>query len=650
MRVVFDAEFDSLNPTKLWCLVAHDLDKDREHVFRFDEDTTWRELVFFSKRVSSWIGANSLLFDNPNLRRLIPGIVVRDEYPKSIDLQVVSRLIHYDREGGHGVEAWGESFGIEKPEVIEYDKPELIETYVHRCREDVRIQARIYRELARFIESEDWQLPIKVEHDATLICRAIGERGFAFDLPKAQELLAQLETEMEEVEKEIHSSIPPRVVPGKPKVLRYTKEGRPHANVAKFFGEPVPSFVDGCDFVPVTFESFNPGSHKQRIELLNAAGWQPTEKTKSHLQAERMKNGPEKEAKLAQFAVSGWKVNENNLNTLPANAPVGAKKLAEWLTLEGRRGDLAEWIANYNEHTGALHPQINHIGAWTHRKSHARPNCANIFGLFYIKNCKDTDNPTPVESVKVRYNNRLRSTWVARPDHLLVGTDAEGIQLRILAHAMGDRDYGRAVAEGRKEDETDVHNVNRRALGLNHTTRDDAKTFIYAWVLGASIRKVQEILKCSTGQAGAAVRNFLERLPALGQLKQEKIPFYARRGYFDGVDRRKVICRSEHLMLAGILQEGESTIMKHANVLWRKWADEEKIPYFQVNDVHDEWQTEVPIVSRLQFDKNGRPWTDETNRLGELQRESIAEVGRRLGVLTPLAGTTDVGWNWYETH
>ena len=91
-------------------------------------------------------------------------------------------------------------------------------------------------------------------------------------------------------------------------------------------------------------------------------------------------------------------------------------------------------------------------------------------------------------------------------------------------------------------------------------------------------------------------------------------------------------------MLSGYLQNGESIIMKRANRLWREWADAEKIFYKQVDFVHDEWQTEC----------SGS--LDMAERLGELQRESIVQVGKDLGVYCPLAGSTDIGTNWLETH
>lgn len=145
-------------------------------------------------------------------------------------------------------------------------------------------------------------------------------------------------------------------------------------------------------------------------------------------------------------------------------------------------------------------------------------------------------------------------------------------------------------------------------------------------------------LRTTNKKAKEAENNFLNSLPKLKKLKSGLIPRDARRGYFEGLDGRKVLCDSEHLMLAGYLQNGESIVMKWANRLWREQADKEKIVYKQVDFVHDEWQSEV--AGSL----------DMAERLGEIQRNSIVQAGLDLNIFCPLAGSTDIGKNWYETH
>lgn len=173
---------------------------------------------------------------------------------------------------------------------------------------------------------------------------------------------------------------------------------------------------------------------------------------------------------LEHYKRYGWKVNEDNLKTLPETAPEAAKDLAKWLTLEGRRSSLEEWLGCVSE-DGRIHGKFWHIGAWTHRMSHSSPNQANIPACW-----PDGLEPkSAVEEVKKKYDSELRALF--KTDHYLVGADAEGIQLRILAHYMKSEEYRDAILRGKKEDSTDIHNLNKRALGSICRTRDDAKTF-----------------------------------------------------------------------------------------------------------------------------------------------------------------------------
>lgn len=339
----------------------------------------------------------------------------------------------------------------------------------------------------------------------------------------------------------------------------------------------------------------------------------------------------EQDKRGEKFLKYGWTLSEVNLNTLPDDAPEGAKNLATWLTLEGRRSSLVEWLGHVKD-DGRIHGRFTHIGAWTGRMAHSAPNQANIPAAFHGK------PKTAVEAVKAKYDGPMRGLWRVEEGNWLVGTDAEGIQLRILAHLMNSQEYIDAIVSGKKEDETDIHNVNKRALGLKHVTRDMAKTFIYAFLLGAGPGKIAEILKVNSRQAADAMDNFTHSISGLHQLKNKVIPYVAKRGWFRGLDGRKVPVPSEHKVLAGMLQNGEAVVMKHAALLWAKRAREEGINFKLVTWPHDEWQTEVC----------GNYATAE--RLGEIQRQSIVDTGVNLGIICPLAGSTDIGKTWGETH
>jgi DNA polymerase I len=344
-----------------------------------------------------------------------------------------------------------------------------------------------------------------------------------------------------------------------------------------------------------------------------------------------VKDNKQTDPRGEKFLRYGWMCNEDNLSTLPEDAPEGAKNLAEWLTLEGRRSSLAEWVGHVKD-DGRIHGRFTHIGAWTGRMAHSAPNQANVPAAFH------GTPKTAVEIVKSEYDGRMRSLWIVEDGNYLVGTDAEGIQLRILAHLMNSEEYIHAIVSGRKEDETDIHNLNRKALGISHVTRDMAKTFIYAFLLGAGVAKVATILKVNQREAGEAVDNFMNSIQGLSDLKKKVVPHIAKRGWFKGLDGRKVPVPSEHKALAGMLQNGEAVVMKHSALTWATAANKLGIKYKLVTWPHDEWQTEVEGSM------------NDAELLGSIQRQSIVDTGKKLSILCPLAGSTDIGRTWGDTH
>jgi len=160
---------------------------------------------------------------------------------------------------------------------------------------------------------------------------------------------------------------------------------------------------------------------------------------------------------------------------------------------------------------------------------------------------------------------------------------------------------------------------------------------IYAFLLGAGGAKVGNILKVSLNRASAAVKAFTASIPGLHKLKTSTVPLIAKRGYFLGLDGRRVKVPNEHTTLAGMLQNGESTLMKHALIRWYSQATARGLWFKLVTWPHDEWQTEVKSLS-------------DGEELGKLQRDSIEWAGEQLGLFCPMAGSTDIGRNWCETH
>jgi len=346
----------------------------------------------------------------------------------------------------------------------------------------------------------------------------------------------------------------------------------------------------------------------------------------------------------ASFVTDTW-VGLRDTETLQRRISMlrAARSLAKRILLESRRRTLTEWLSLVSPND-RIHGQFYGIGAWTHRMAHQKPNTANIPSEF-----KEDGSPKLL-------GKEMRQLWRAPRNRLLVGVDAEGIQLRIFAHYIDDAEFTDALVRGDKKRKTDPHSLNQRILGDVCKGRQAAKRFIYALLLGAGLPKLAAILGCSETQAREALDNLLKRYGGFAKIKQEAIPHDASRGYFVGLDGRKVLIPGDtvssrkHLCMSGYLQNGEAIIMKSAAVKWH--ADKEMLeiskeyPWFFVDMVHDEWQTEVVNNMKIAL------------KIAEIQANSLKLVGEELGLKCPLAGSFynddhedyTIGTNWYQTH
>jgi DNA polymerase-1 len=644
MKLVIDLETNSLsNPSHIWCAVCRDITTGDTHIFRkvTEDETVRNQLLDLLSKSSCIIGHNLLGYDLPVLNSLV-GYEYRDT-SKFIDTLIISKLVDYSRQG-HSVEDYGLEFGLEKGKFSDFSKYSTeMEAY---CIRDVDITERIYRKYLRYINSPERAPSIRLEHDFQLVCNKLEKDGFAFNTVKASALLVKVESELQSLDQAILLSFPPKEVLIREFTPKATKFGTiSKTSVPRSLWDNVSEYQVGKTYRHTRFEEFNPSSHKQIVSVLSEAGWRPVDKTKTHIDTERELNklkhtrGRSKELdlrkevlhnKLNDLKVSGWKVNETNLDTLPSKAPASARTIAKRILLESRRRTLTEWLSLVDTSTSRIHGRFYGLGAWTHRMAHQNPNTANI------------PNETDQKGQKKLYGKELRALWVAPKNRLLVGCDAEGIQLRIFAHYIDDKEFTHELLNG------DPHSLNQSILGAK--TRDAAKRYIYALLLGAGMGKLREILDCEEGVAKQAYERLLKRYEGFAHLKETIIPLDAKRGWFVGLDGRAVripgdtVGARKHLAMSGYLQNGEAVVMKMATLKW--WPRLPEMDACLVDMVHDEWQTECPNNLEIAL------------RIANMQADSLREVGEELKLRCPLAGSYwskkykdyTIDTNWSKTH
>jgi DNA polymerase I-like protein with 3'-5' exonuclease and polymerase domains len=230
-----------------------------------------------------------------------------------------------------------------------------------------------------------------------------------------------------------------------------------------------------------------------------------------------------------------------------------------------------------------------------------------------------------IPSTNSSYGKECRACWTVPKGYKLVGIDASGLELRMLAHYMNDEDYTNEILNG------DIHTTNQKLAGLE--SRNQAKTFIYALLYGAGDAKLGTVAGGGKSTGRNLRKSFISNLPSFKAVK-DRVARAATRGYLKALDGRKLYVRSEHSALNTLLQGAGAIVMKQALVILDK-----KIKHLDahfVANVHDEWQIEVR--------------QDQADEVGRLGVEAIIEAGKVLKLNCPLDGEYKVGDNWSETH
>ncbi|MDB4277810.1 DNA polymerase [Gammaproteobacteria bacterium] len=284
-----------------------------------------------------------------------------------------------------------------------------------------------------------------------------------------------------------------------------------------------------------------------------------------------------------------------------------AKMIYEYLMLQKRTAQIDSWLSFQKD--GRVHGRVITNGAVTGRMTHHSPNMAQV------------------PSVSAPYGKECRSFWCVPEHYKLVGIDASGLELRMLAHYMRDDNYTNEILSG------DIHTANMKAAGLD--SRPQAKTFIYAFLYGAGAAKIGQIVGGGYKEGEKLINSFLRNTPALDNLKK-RVANFASSGTLPSLDGRRLRVRSEHAALNTLLQGAGAVVMKQALVLLIQALDTYRIPYKLVANVHDEFQIEVPEFF--------------AHTVGKAAVKAIRDAGDVLELRCPLDGEYNVGNNWAETH
>jgi len=529
------------------------------------KDNNLNRFEEFIKQTKEVIGHNIIGFDIPVLNRFFGYDLFKN--CKITDTLILSRLLNPMIDGGHSLKNWGIKLGQKKIEFEQFDF--FSEDMLKYCRNDVDLTQRLYKFLSSRIK--DFGDSIKLEHKVAQIIQRQHERGFKIDVVNAYGLQAKFQEDMNELQNQVRATFPP---------LKIEEVFVPKSN------NKARGYVKGVPFTKVKYKEFNLGSRQQIGDRLMRLGWKPKKKTdKGHVI-----------------------VDEKVLSTI-TNIPE-AKLINKYLMLQKRIAQVSSWIEAVKE-DGRVHGKVITNGTITGRMSHQAPNMAQVPAVY-----------SP-------YGKECRELWVVDKKNKLVGVDASGLELRMLAHYMNDKEYTNEIING------DIHTANQMAAGLR--SRDESKTFIYAFIYGAGSKKIGNIIGGSEADGNRVKEKFLRATPSLRSLR-EKVDGVAKsnRRWLKGLDGRKIIIRHPHAALNSLLQGAGSCVMKVALTLLDQYVINKRIKAYPVVNVHDEFQYEV---------EEGR-----ADEFGRLAVQSIKDAGRKLKLRCELNGQYKIGNNWAETH
>ena len=542
-EAVIDIETDSLNATKIHCIVARS--------YKTNKVKTWvgqecKDFGVWSNQIDTFIMHNGISFDAPVLNRLTGSNIKLNQVR---DTLIESQLYNPIRDDGHSLEAWGKKLGYKKGDFHDFSEytQEMLE-YCKRDTEVTRLLAQKLEEEGNGFSSKSYEL----ERDVRAIIDKQEKNGFAFNLKDGTILLAQLQDELSELQRKAEKEFEPTIVELKTKTKK----------------------------IP-----FNIGSRQQIADRLQKRGWKPK-----------------------QFTDKGNVIiNEAVLSKIKMPE---AEMFNRYFLLQKRTGLLKSWISECQE-DNRVRGRVMTLRTITGRMAHAVPNMAQV------------------PSISSSYGRESRGLWGVddTTKYRLVGVDASGLELRCLAHYMNDPEYTNIVLTG------DVHTANQQAAGLR--TRDQAKTFIYAFLYGAGPAKIGNVVGKGPAAGQMLIKKFLERTPALKRLR-ENVVRWSKGGTIPALDGRLLHIRSEHAALNTLLQGAGAIICKQWLVHIMERVIKAGLNVRLVASIHDEYQFEVAIP--------------DVNRFCKLTKEAMTQTQKTLGVKCELDCDYKVGKTWAETH
>lgn len=445
--MIFDIETDALlleDVTKIHCF-AYQMSPKSEVCVTSD----YKEMRRLVLTASKLIGHNIILYDLPVLRKILKV----DVSAKLIDTLALSWYINPSRVL-HGLESYGDFFGIPKPPITDWKNLPL-EEYKNRCKEDVKITAKVYsflRQKLLLVYDTKEQADRLVSYlSFKMSCVELQHRSkWKVNNTLVNTTLDTLQASQEEKIKELVLIMPkvPIMVTKHPPARPYLKtgglsvSGREWDSLIKKMG------LSEAYREPVTYQAGekepNPNSTDQVKAWLTSLGWVP--------ETFKYVKDVEKERAIPQLRIDG----EEGKELCPSITKMFKKhpflELLQGLSVIQHRISILEGFRN-NQQNGYL---IADIGGLTNTLRLKHRVLVNLPGVY---------KP---------WGKEIRGSLIAEEGEILCGSDMTSLEDSTKKHYMYP--YDPAYVEEMSSDTFDPHLDLAKFAGK--VTQDDIDFYV----------------------------------------------------------------------------------------------------------------------------------------------------------------------------
>ncbi|MDI6745300.1 MAG: DNA polymerase I [Thermodesulfovibrionales bacterium] len=350
-------------------------------------------------------------------------------------------------------------------------------------------------------------------------------------------------------------------------------------------------------------EEFNINSPKQLAKVLfHSLGLKPGKKTKTGFSTDV--------SVLEELAMS---------HELP-------REILNWRSLSKLKATYVDALpALINPKTGRVHTSFNQTATATGRLSSSDPNLQNI-------------------PIKGEWGRRIRETFIADKDNILLSADYSQVELRILAHLSKDEVLIEAFSKG-----IDVHAKTASEIfgvTVNKVTgemRRTAKTVNFGVIYGMSAFGLSVALSIPQDEAKKYIERYFERHPgvkkyiegAMAEARQKgcTVTLAGRRRPIPEMRSQNSNARAqaERLAVNSPIQGSAADIIKIAMINIREKLKGEHLTAKMILQVHDELLFEAP--------------ESELNLVGDMIKR---EMEGAVKLMVPLKVDIGHGRNWAE--